>query len=295
MPRPAHLRSILFVPGIVERYLDKVLALDGEDRPDAVLFDLEDSIHPDRKADLRAILGPRLRPGAGYREELDRRYRAVVLRVNRHDTPWFPADLELAAAVRPDIVLLPKVEAGAEIDRVRAALGRPRVLAAIETLAGVRNRDEVIGRLAPDDLLMLGYEDLSCDLGIERPDRLDAVGPLSTILMECVRGAAEARVVMLDAVSRKFGTPAGLRALARECRFTRRIGLSGKFAIHPSQVSAINRAFDPGPALAKARDIVARFDRLDDRTAVTVDERGDMIDTPTLTLYRRLLERHRGP
>ena len=50
--RPRPYRSVLYIPGSKERALDKARELDC----DAIIFDLEDAVAPDEKANARALL-----------------------------------------------------------------------------------------------------------------------------------------------------------------------------------------------------------------------------------------------
>jgi (3S)-malyl-CoA thioesterase len=130
------IRSVLYVPASNYRALAKLDSLSGRARPDAVMFDLEDGVSPDRKGEARDALFMHLR-GSRDREEgggegrtsssassVDDRpvhhRRLDLLRINRADTPWFEDDTsmahELASAGFIDAVVLPKVEGGADVE-----------------------------------------------------------------------------------------------------------------------------------------------------------------------------------
>src|SRR5678815_6176218 len=96
------MRSKLFVPGSRPELFDKALLGDA----DALSFDLEDSVSPNRKADARQALqgllsGPAARASG----------KTLIARVNPHGSEHFEADVR--AVVRPGLALLnvPKVEA----------------------------------------------------------------------------------------------------------------------------------------------------------------------------------------
>ena len=76
------LRSVLYMPGINQRAMDK-----ARDLPcDAVVFDLEDAVVPDRKDEARDMVLAQL-AGGGYGE------RGLVVRANGLNTPWGENDL----------------------------------------------------------------------------------------------------------------------------------------------------------------------------------------------------------
>ena len=104
-------RSVLYMPGSNARALDKAKTLAA----DAVIFDLEDSVAPDAKDVARdQVVAAVAAGGFGSRE--------VVVRVNSLAGPWGRADLEAAASVAPDAVLIPKVSKPEDVFEVNATL-----------------------------------------------------------------------------------------------------------------------------------------------------------------------------
>ena len=76
--------------------------------------------------------------------------------------------------------------------------------------------------------------------------------------------------------------------LQRELESARRDGFSGKLAIHPEQIAAINAAFTPTEAeRARARRVVAAFAAAPGVGVASLD--GEMIDRPHLVQARRVL------
>src|SRR6185369_8957832 len=121
-------RSVLYMPGANARALEKAKTLAA----DGLILDLEDAVAPEAKETARRQVCAAVKSG-GYGP------RELIIRVNALDTPWGPADLEAAAAVAPDAVLLPKPGTGADIACATEALakaGAPdttRLWAMIET------------------------------------------------------------------------------------------------------------------------------------------------------------------
>lgn len=88
-----------------------------------------------------------------------------------------------------------------------------------------------------------------------------------------------------------FRDAQGLEASLAEAR---RDGFSGKLAIHPDQVAAINAAFTPSEAeLEHARRVVAAFAASGGAGVASLD--GQMIDRPHLLQAQRLLAGGRRP
>jgi len=94
-------------------------------------------------------------------------------------------------------------------------------------------------------------------------------------------------VPALDTVYVDFRNETDLR---RECEEARRDGFTGKMAIHPGQVAAINDVFTPAPAaIARAQAILAAFAAAPGAGVVGID--GVMYDRPHAAKAERLLAR----
>ena len=89
----------------------------------------------------------------------------------------------------------------------------------------------------------------------------------------------------VDTLEVDFRDYAALRAA---CADGRKQGFTGKIAIHPAQVAAINEGFRPtAEEVAHARRIVAAFDAAPGIGTVGLD--GKMIDMPHLRQAQRVL------
>jgi citrate lyase subunit beta/citryl-CoA lyase len=74
----------------------------------------------------------------------------------------------------------------------------------------------------------------------------------------------------------------------RQARAAYRDGFTGKLAVHPDQVDALNAVFAPSPdAIAAANRVVAAFAESKGAGAVALD--GRMLDQPDLARARRTL------
>jgi citrate lyase subunit beta/citryl-CoA lyase len=107
----------------------------------------------------------------------------------------------------------------------------------------------------------------------------------------CLLSAAALGVQAIDGVHVDFRDAQGL---ARELAAARRDGFSGKLAIHPDQVAAINAAFTPTAAeRGYARRVVAAFAAAGGAGVASLD--GQMIDRPHLVQAQRVLSRAAVP
>jgi citrate lyase subunit beta / citryl-CoA lyase len=291
----APLRSWLFVPGDSERKQARALTT----RADALILDLEDSVDPAQLPAARQRVAALLRagppPGGAQ----------LWVRVNPTGSAHFAEDLRaLFAAAPPHGLAVPKVSAAAEIgalaaqlqelERPRGQQGRTRLLViATETPQGLlalpQYPQALAGSAAASRLsgLTWGMEDLSTALGAT--GRREASGALTFTMQlarsTCLLAAAALGVQAVDSVVTDFRDQGALQA---ELAAARRDGFSGKLAIHPDQVAAINAAFAPSAdELAHARRVLAAFAATPGAGVANLD--GQMIDRPHLLQAQRLL------
>lgn len=285
---PFRIRSWLFVPAVKERFFDKILCFEGGGKPDVIVFDLEDSVSPDHKEEAREILKQYLHDDTAYRKEFSGKYKSVI-RANSYDTEWFREDVKSIDEIGPDFLGMSKVESPEQIRFVRNNSRVSQLFVPIETIRGFRDRANIMRELGQNDVIVLGYEDLSAELMIERPD-LESMNPLTKIISRSIVTARENDVVMIDAVSRKYGTPENLKELERECLHTfGRLGMWSKVAIHPSQVPVINSVFDKSPMIRRAENVLGKFGELKDGSFVISDGK-EMMDTPSHRMYSKILD-----
>jgi citrate lyase subunit beta/citryl-CoA lyase len=286
------MRSLLFVPADDAKKLDKAMASGA----DALIVDLEDSIPTQGKADARLSAAAFIANAA----KAAHRPRLLV-RVNGFASGLCDADLDAVVPARPDAVMLPKAEGGADVVRVDAKLSAREAMAglpdgcvkivaiATETATALFLAGTYGGATGRLEGLTWGAEDLSAELGAEanRDGEGRFLDPYRLARALCLAAAAAARVQAIDTVTVDFRNAAALR---RESEEARRDGFTGKMAIHPAQVPVINEVFTPSAAaVAQARAVVAAFEAHPGRGTVGID--GVMYDRPHLERARQLLTR----
>ena len=107
------LRSVLYMPGINQKAMDKALNLDC----DAVVLDLEDAVEVSKKEDSRQLVIRQI-------ENNDYGPRVVVVRVNDLGTKWGEQDVAAVANLPIQAILVPKVSEIRDISRVVDLLNR---------------------------------------------------------------------------------------------------------------------------------------------------------------------------
>src|SRR6266487_5395022 len=288
----AMMRSLLFVPADDGKKLDKAMASGA----DGVIVDLEDSIPAQGKADAR------MRAAAFITDAVKAAQRPrLLVRINGFATGLADADLDAVVPARPDAIMLPKAEGGADVIRADAKLlareaiaglpdGSIKIVAiATETATALFLAGTYGGASARLEGLTWGAEDLSAELGAEanRDGEGRFLDPYRLARTLCLAGAAAAAVPAIDTVFVDFRDSVGLR---RECEEACRDGFVGKMAIHPAQVPIINEVFTPSAeAIAQAQSIVAAFAAATGAGVVGIG--GVMYDRPHLARAKQLLAR----
>lgn len=272
--RRAPPRSWLFVPALrAPEWIPKGVASGA----DALIVDLEDATAPEEKERARDVV-------RSLGLEHGRRSPVMVVRVNSGPRDRHEADLRAAVDSGASAVILPKIE---EADEVRAAGWTGlAIVVMIETAKGVLRAAEIA--IAHDHVaaLAFGSFDLSAELGAA-PSR-DGT-ELLYARSQIVTAAAAAGAAAIDTPWVDLKDTEGL---AREAAAARRLGFSGKLAIHPSHVAAINVAFSPrDEEIADAEALLAAFDRAVASGAGVATYKGRMVDRPLALAARRVLAR----
>ena len=281
MTRPR--RSLLFMPGSNARALEKARTLAA----DGLILDLEDAVAPDAKSLARDQIAQAVAArGFGKRE--------VLIRINSLDSPWWLDDLNMAAAARPDGILVPKVSTVDDLklvaDRLAEANADPavKVWAMIETARAILDADKLAAQASNPAMRLAGFVFGPND--IARETRIRMVPGRATmlpIITHCVLAAHAHGLEMLDGPYGDIGNMDGLR---EECAQSLDLGFDGKTLIHPSHLPICNAAFTP-PAdeVANARKIVAAFDLPENASRGAIQLEGRMVERLHAEIARRTI------
>ena len=278
------LRSIVFVPGNRSNMLERALGFGA----DIIMVDLEDSVPPGEKAaacDLATEWVPRLAQAG----------KQVMVRVNALETGL--AAGELSAVVSPHLAGISIGKGNTawdlqQVDQILAPLeqkagleaGCIKVIPWIETAMAIVHVYEMARASRRIVGIAFGGEDYTNDMGVTRSD----FGEECYFARSSVAVAARAAgVAGLDGPFVGFRDPEGLKTDAGAAR---RMGYTGKFAIHPAQIDIINETFSPDPEdVAYARRVVEAWDEAEaaGRGSLSID--GRMVDVPVVKRAQNLL------
>ena len=262
-------RSLLFVPGDRPERFPKALAAG----PDGIIVDLEDAVALPAKDGARSEAA-RFLAGSETQGRCGLRINPITTRAGLDDLAAL-ADGRLTA----DFLVLPKVDSPRDVEIVLNHLpGAPPLVATVESAIGLACAPDTVRLLRKGDALGFGGADFSADIGA-----VLAWEPLLVARSLMVQAAALVHCPVVDVPFIDVKDNAGLEA---EAQAVKRMGFTGKLAIHPGQVAGINAAFTPTAAeIDRAKRIVEAAKTA--KGAFTVD--GKMVDKPIIEQAERIL------
>jgi len=282
-PKDRLRRSRLYLPGSEPKYYINA-ALHA---PDAVILDLEDSVHRVEKDAARILVRNTLRAvdfGACER----------MVRINQ--LPLGLEDLAEVVGESPDLILIPKVdrpEQVAEVDRMigeikaRNGIIRPIwIMPILESALGIENAMAIATASENVAALTIGLEDYTADLGVVKTTE----GRESLYARSRVVNAAHAAGV--QAIDSVFSDVADMEGLRQWGEASRAAGFEGMGCLHPGQIRVIHEAFAPSVAeIEKAQKVVAAFEEAQSKGLAVVSLGSKMIDPPVVQRALKLVER----
>jgi citrate lyase subunit beta/citryl-CoA lyase len=274
-------RSRLYLPGNEPKFAISA----GIHRPDGVILDLEDSVHPNEKDAARVLVRNALRC-------VDFMGAERMVRINQ--LPLGMDDLEEIVPEAPDLILIPKVEHAEEVlefqGRIteiqkRESNDRPIWLMPIlESALGVENAYQIATAADTVVALTIGLEDFTADMGVRKTKE---GGESLYARQRLVNAARAAGVQAIDSVYGDVGDMDGLRSWGQRARA---MGFEGMGCIHPRQIRTIHEAFAPSTEeIEKALKIVAAFDEATEKGLGVVSLGTRMVDPPVVLRAQRLV------
>ena len=276
-------RSRLYLPGSEPKYFINA----SLHQRDAIILDLEDSVHHAEKDAARILVRNALRA-------VDFGDCERMLRINQ--LPLGLEDLVEIIPEQPDLVLVPKVEHPGQIAEVDRMIGELKarqdinraiwLMPIIESALGIENAFAIVAASPNVVALTIGLEDYTADLGVARTvDGRESLYARSRI----VNASRAAGVQAIDSV---FSDVADTEALRQWGENSRALGFEGMGCIHPSQIPVVHAAFSPSPAeVEKAEKIVAAFEEAQQRGLGVVSLGSKMIDPPVVQRAQKLVTR----
>jgi len=279
-------RSLLFLPGNNPNMLinGDILGADG------IILDLEDAVAPDEKDAARILVRHAL--GALSYDGVE-----VIIRINALDeNEFWMRDLEEVVPLRPDMIMPTKVRDAAYIREVSAYIGRLErqngiedgavgLIPLIETAIGLENAFSIATADPRVKALFLGAEDLTADLRCARTREGREIFYARSRMVSAARAAG---IEVFDTPFTHIDDDEGL---VEDTRLSKSLGFSGKAAISPRHVKAINQTFSPTrEEFEYAREVLAAIEAAKAQGKGAVSLYGKMIDAPIVLRARQVLE-----
>ena len=249
-------RSRLYLPGDQP----KLSVNAGLHRPDGVILDLEDSVHPGHKDSARLVVRNLLRT-------MDFMGAERMVRIN--PLPLGLEDLDAVAPEEPDVVLIPKVEDAETVQAVDARIRqrtdrRVWLMPILETALGIERAFDIASAVDRVVALTIGLEDYTADLGvIKTVDGTESLYARSRL----VNAARAAGCQPIDSVFEGMG------------------------CVHPRQIRPIHEAFAPSAVeVDKALRVVAAFEDAEAKGLGVVSLGSKMIDPPVVKRALRTVQ-----
>ncbi len=276
-------RSRLYLPGTEPKYAINA----GLHGPDAIILDLEDSVHPAEKDAARILVRNTLRAVSfGGCERM--------VRINQ--LPLGLEDLAEIVPESPDLILIPKVEHAGQVTQVDHMIGELKVrhqinraiwlMPILESSLGIENAAAIAAASENVAALTIGLEDYTADLGVVKTSEGRESEYARRRLVNAARAAG---IQAIDSVYSDVGDMEGLKRWGEN---SRALGFEGMGCIHPAQIPVIHAAYAPSPVeIEKARKVVSAFEEAQQRGVSVVSLGSKMIDPPVVQRALKLVAR----
>jgi citrate lyase subunit beta/citryl-CoA lyase len=276
-------RSRLYLPGNEPKFMINA----GIHKPDAVILDLEDSVHPEQKDTARILVRNALR-------SLDFMGAERMVRINQ--LPLGFEDIDEIVPEKPHLILIPKVETAEEVHAVARRIAKAQtdgkrkkhtvwLMPILESALGIENAYEIASADETVCALTIGLEDYTADLGVRKTKEGAESHFARSRLVNAARAAG---IQAIDSVYGDVGDMDGLRSWGLRARA---MGFEGMGCIHPRQIRVIHEAFAPTrEEIDRAVAIVAAFEEAERRGLGVVSLGTRMVDPPVVLRAQRLVD-----
>ena len=268
-------RSMLFMPGNNPGMLVSADILGA----DSIIYDLEDAVSLDEKDSARTLVRNAL-------SFLKFTHSEITVRINPIDSPYWEKDLEAIIPVLPDGIVIPKASVDAvhsveqkinEIKKAHNITKNFSFLMLVESARGIMDVNSIAKASSLIQGLLLGGEDYSVDMGIQRT-RLSKELEYARFSL-----TTAAHAYGLDSLDTPFTDVEDFEGLRLDTAFSKNIGFSGRLVINPRQVEEIHKIFSPSSAeIERAEAILQAAEEAKQKGLGVFSFKGKMVDLPVI-------------
>lgn len=255
--------------------------------PDSIMLDLEDSVSMMEKDTARLLVYNALKT-------VDYGDTEMVVRINPLSTPYGKKDIEAVVKAGVHVIRMPKTETADEVREVEAeiekvereigAMGRTKIMAAIESALGVVNAYDIATSSKRMMGIALGAEDYCANLKTQRSKDGDELRLARETIVVAARAAG------IDALDTVYSNLNDMETFRREVEYIKTLGFDGKSIINPRQIEVVNEVFTPSEKdIQKAKAIVAAIKEAEKKGSGVISLNGKMIDRPVVIRAERTI------
>ena len=276
-------RSMLFMPGNNPGMLVSADILGA----DSIIYDLEDAVSLDEKDSARTLVRNAL-------SFLKFTHSEITVRINPIDSPYWEKDLEAIIPVLPDGIVIPKASVDAvhsveqkinEIKKAHNITKNFSFLMLVESARGIMDVNSIAKASSLIQGLLLGGEDYSVDMGIQRT-RLSKELEYARFSL-----TTAAHAYGLDSLDTPFTDIEDIEGLRLDTAFSKSIGFSGRLVINPRQVEEIHKIFSPSSAeIERAEAILQAAEEAKQKGLGVFSFKGKMVDLPVIKRAQALYD-----
>lgn len=282
------LRSLMFVPGHNEKLLTKASTTDA----DVLLFDVEDSVQPQKnKQKARDLIVDKIKsnlysnyhvfPRINDRESGELLKDLIQLTIEGVDGFMYPK-----AAKREDIYFIDKLLETIEFEK-GFEIGRFKLIPLIETAGGVLNAQEIAKASDRTVAIAFGSEDYITDIGGIHDLEEDSIFfPRNMVVL----AARSAGVVPVDTVHIRVHD---LEHLEKNLKISKMLGFEGMLVLNPKELPLVHEYFSPSKKqvddsvqMLKAADEAAK-----EGVGVAIVN-GKFVGPPMVKAANKILDKH---
>lgn len=276
-------RSMLFMPGNNPGMLVSADILGA----DSIIYDLEDAVSLDEKDSARTLVRNAL-------SFLKFTHSEITVRINPIDSPYWEKDLEAIIPVLPDGIVIPKASVDAvhsveqkinEIKKAHNITKNFSFLMLVESARGIMDVNSIAKASSLIQGLLLGGEDYSVDMGIQRT-RLSKELEYARFSL-----TTAAHAYGLDSLDTPFTDVEDFEGLRLDTAFSKSIGFSGRLVINPRQVEEIHKIFSPSSVeIERAEAILQAAEEAKQKGLGVFSFKGKMVDLPVIKRAQALYD-----
>lgn len=285
-------RVQLAVPGSNWRMMESA----ARSKADHVFCDLEDAVAPNAKEEARELTAKAI-------SELDWGKKTLCVRVNDIETPHCFQDIlaMVQAGGRLETIMLPKARQASDVqfaatllNQAEAHYGRETPLGLellIEEVEGLQNVEAIACASPRVESLIFGMGDYSAAQQMD----LEEIGGSPSYEGDVFhyprfRMTAAARASGIDAIDGPFANFRDEQGYRREGERAARLGMDGKWAIHPSQIEPALAIFTPPAELiASSRKRAKAYEKAQKEGLGAVQIDGVMVDAASMRIINNIL------